>query len=128
MTPEKRREDGLALDKILREATGEEPVMRGPWNVGYGRCHNRSPVNPRNHGEWPATGFSPRKRQLSLYWLKDLPEGAKMLSQLGKYTEGAGCVLSASIGEHRRGGAAATDRDHRCPSRRPRSRELITGP
>ncbi|GGC25676.1 MULTISPECIES: DUF1801 domain-containing protein [Brevibacterium] len=92
VTPEKRREDGIALDAIFRDVTGEEPVMWGPSIVGYGRYHYRSPVNPRNHGEWPATGFSPRRSQLSLYGLKDLPEGARLLPQLGKYTEGAGCV------------------------------------
>ncbi|WP_241979783.1 DUF1801 domain-containing protein [Cryobacterium glaciale] len=38
------------------------------------------------------SGFSPRKAQLSIYGLKDLPEGAALLPQLGTYTEGAGCV------------------------------------
>ena len=38
------------------------------------------------------TAFSPRKAQLSLYGLKDLPDGAELLPELGKYTEGAGCV------------------------------------
>ncbi|WP_319803243.1 hypothetical protein [Brevibacterium sp. CFH 10365] len=75
VAPEKRREDGFALDAIFREVTGEEPVMWGPSIVGYGRYRYRSPVNPRNHGEWPATGFSPRRTQLSLYGLKDLPAG-----------------------------------------------------
>lgn len=92
VTPEKRREDGIALGAIFRDVTSEDPVMWGPSIVGYGRYRYRSAVNPRNHGEWPATGFSPRKSQLSLYGLKDLPEGAKLLQQLGKYTEGAGCV------------------------------------
>ncbi|WP_434595216.1 hypothetical protein [Brevibacterium sp. 1718] len=30
VTPEKRREDGIALDAIFRDVTGEEPVMWGP--------------------------------------------------------------------------------------------------
>lgn len=92
VTPDKRREDGFALDAIFREVTGYEPVLWGPSIVGYGRYRYRSPVNPRSHGEWPTTGFSPRKSQLSLYGLKDLPDGAALLPQLGRYTEGAGCV------------------------------------
>ena len=124
VTPEKRREDGLALDSIFREVTGEEPVMWGPSIVGYGRYHYRSPVNPRNHGEWPATGFSPRKSQLSLYGLKDLPEGAKLLPQLGKVHRGGRVRLCAEFGEHRRGGAAQTHRDRRSPSRRSRTGQL----
>ena len=47
---------------------------------------------PGTRGTWFKTGFSPRKAQLSLYGLKDMPEGAALLPSLGKYTEGAGCV------------------------------------
>ncbi|MCS3493755.1 MULTISPECIES: DUF1801 domain-containing protein [Micrococcaceae] len=91
-TPAKRRVDGHELDRIFREATGEQPVMWGPSMVGYGSYTYISPANARTTGIWPKTGFSPRKAQLSLYGLKDLPEGAQLLPQLGKYTEGAGCV------------------------------------
>lgn len=91
-TPAKRRVDGHELDGIFREATGEQPVMWGPSMVGYGSYTYISPANARTTGIWPKTGFSPRKAQLSLYGLKDLPEGAQLLPQLGKYTEGAGCV------------------------------------
>lgn len=91
-TPEKRRIDGHELDRIFREATGEQPVMWGPSIVGYGSYTYISPANTRTTGIWPKTGFSPRKAQLSLYGLKDLPQGASLLPQLGKYTEGAGCV------------------------------------
>ncbi|WIV43935.1 MULTISPECIES: DUF1801 domain-containing protein [Glutamicibacter] len=91
-TPDKRRIDGHELDRIFREATGEEPVMWGPSMIGYGSYTYISPANARTTGIWPKTGFSPRKAQLSLYGLKDLPEGAELLPQLGKYTEGAGCV------------------------------------
>ena len=45
-----------------------------------------------NRGDWPKTAFAPRKSALSLYGLKDMPEGAALLPQLGRYTEGAGCV------------------------------------
>ncbi len=91
-SPAKRREDGLALAGIFREVTGEDPVMWGPTIVGYGSFRYISPANPRTCGDWPKTGFSPRKAQLSLYGLKDLPEGAELLPSLGTYTEGAGCV------------------------------------
>ncbi len=81
VTPAKRRDDAQALAAIFADVTGAEPVMWGPSIVGYG-----------NHRDWPCAGFSPRKTQLSLYGLKDLPEGAALLPRLGTYTEGAGCV------------------------------------
>lgn len=91
-TPARRREDGKTLDVIFREVTGVEPVLWGPSIVGYGTYHYVSPSNPRTQGDWMKTGFSPRKAQLSIYGLKDTPEGAALLPQLGTYTEGAGCV------------------------------------
>ncbi|GAB3812343.1 hypothetical protein GCM10028820_05110 [Tessaracoccus terricola] len=90
-TPARRREDGLRVADIFREVTGAEPVMWGPSMVGYGSYRYVSP-NGRTKGEWPKVGFSPRKAQLVLYGLKDLPEGAALLPELGGYTEGAGCV------------------------------------
>lgn len=91
-TPARRREDGKALDALFREVTGAEPALWGPSIVGYGSYRYASPSDPRRVGDWPKTGFSPRKAQLSIYGLKDLPEGAALLPQLGTYTEGAGCV------------------------------------
>lgn len=96
-TPARRRDDGKALEQIFRDVTGTEPVMWGPSIVGYGSYHFVSPVNPRTQGEWPKAGFSPRKAQLSLYGLKDLPEGAALLPELGTYTEGAGCVYVKTL-------------------------------
>ena len=92
VTPIKRREDGIALAAIFAEVTGTGPVMWGPSMVGYGEFQYISPANPRTRGRWPKTAFSPRKAQLSLYGLKDSPAGVALLPELGKYTEGAGCV------------------------------------
>ncbi|RJT85248.1 DUF1801 domain-containing protein [Cryobacterium melibiosiphilum] len=91
-TPARRRADGLALAEIFHDVTGEDPVLWGPSIVGYGIFHYVSPANPRTQGDWMKTGFSPRKAQLSIYGLKDTPEGAALLPQLGTFTEGAGCV------------------------------------
>ena len=90
--PAQRREDGKILDAIFREVTGANPVLWGPSIVGYGSYRYVSPADARRTGDWPKTGFSPRKSQLSIYGLKDLPKGAALLPKLGKYTEGAGCV------------------------------------
>src|SRR4051794_10027883 len=88
----RRREEGLRLAQIFRAVTGAEPVMWGPTMVGYGSFRYISPANPRTRGNWPKTGFSPRKAQLTFYGLKDLAEAAEPLSRLGTYTEGAGCL------------------------------------
>lgn len=91
--PARRVEEGHRLAQLMREETGEEPVLWGPSIVGFGSYHYVSPsATSRTEGDWPKVGFSPRKGALSLYGLKDLPEGAALLPELGSYTEGAGCV------------------------------------
>ncbi|WLP88458.1 DUF1801 domain-containing protein [Gordonia sp. NB41Y] len=92
-TPARRVDEGHRLDAIMREETGATAVMWGPSIVGYGTYHYVSPsTTSRTEGDWPKVGFSPRKSAISLYGLKDLPEGAALLPRLGEYTEGAGCV------------------------------------
>ena len=92
VTPAQRRVDGLRLAEIFHEVTGADPVLWGPTMIGYGSYRYISPANPRTRGHWPKTGYSPRKAQLSLYGLKDLPDARALLPSLGAYTEGAGCV------------------------------------
>ena len=92
VTPPRRRDDGLKLAEIYREVTGVDPVMWGPSMIGYSSLSYVSPATPRTRDVWPTAAFSPRKAQLSLYGLKDLPAGAELLPSLGTYTEGAGCV------------------------------------
>lgn len=91
-TPAKRSADGHELARIFREVTGVEPSLWGPSLVGYGQYEFVSPSNENYRGIWPIVGFSPRKAQLSLYGLKDTDANQQLLPQLGKYTEGAGCV------------------------------------
>ena len=83
----RRVREGHELLKIFTEASGEKAVMWGPSMFNY-----MSPANKRTKGIWPKTAFSPRKAKISLYGLKDLPEGKELLPQLGKYPEGMGCV------------------------------------
>lgn len=97
--PARRSSEGLELDRIFREVTGAAPVMWGPSIVGYGSYEYVSPVNPRTRGTWPRAGFSPRRAALSLYGLKDRPEGAALLPKLGAYTEGAGCVYVKKLAD-----------------------------
>jgi hypothetical protein len=99
VTPARRREDGIALAGIFREVTGADPVLWGPSIVGYGSYRYVSPSDPKRQGDWPKVSFAPRKAQLSLYGLKDLPEGAALLPELGRYTEGAGCVYVRKLAD-----------------------------
>jgi len=95
--PSRRRQDGIRLAQIFHEVTGAHPVLWGPSLIGYGSYGYVSPANPRTRGDWPKTAFSPRKAQLSIYGLKDLPAGVALLPSLGTYSEGAGCVYVKNL-------------------------------
>jgi hypothetical protein len=87
---EKRRVDCAALAEIMREVTGQEPVMWGDSIVGYGRYAYKYASG--RSGEWLTTGFSPRKDNLTLYFSYYLEEQAELLAKLGKHKTGKGCL------------------------------------
>ena len=91
-TPARRREDGLRLAGIFREVTGADPVLWGPSIVGYGSYRYVSPANPRTRGEWPKTGFSPRKAAISLYGLQFYDGDEERFARLGKHKMGKSCL------------------------------------
>lgn len=124
-TPDKRREDGLVLDAIFQEVTGAQPVLWGPTMIGYGSYRYISPANPRTRGEWPKTGFSPRKTALTLYGLKDVAEGAELLPA-GQVHRGRRLHLRAATRRHRPRRAAPAHRDRLVTGRRPRTCAQLT--
>ena len=82
---EQRRKDAKAVDKIMRDITGEKPVMWGTAIVGYGSYETKS-------GDWPRLGFSPRKANLVLYIMPGFKEAVPILKKLGKHKIGGSCL------------------------------------
>jgi len=87
--PPEKRADAKALDKLFRKITGEKPRMWGAAIVGYGTYHYKG---RSSEGEWLATGFSPRKANLTLYIMLGFGDYEALLKKLGKYTTGKGCL------------------------------------
>jgi hypothetical protein len=85
-----RREDCLAVVKIMREATCEEPKMWGSSIVGFG-LHNYKYASGRE-GEWPLIGFSPRKGDLTLYVMQGFEPFPDLMKRLGKFRTGKSCL------------------------------------
>jgi hypothetical protein len=79
-----RRKDAKAVDKILREITGERPALWGPSIVGYGAYETPS-------GRWPRAGFSPRKANLVIYFAPESKDAA-LFERLGKHKTGKSCL------------------------------------
>jgi hypothetical protein len=84
-----RRQDALALDALFRRITGWTPRMWGPSLVGYGQYHYRYETG--REGDFLATGFSPRKANLSIYIMPGYTDYGRSW-RLGKHKTGAACL------------------------------------
>jgi len=85
-----RRKDCDTIVQLMQEVTGQPPEMWGESIVGFGRLAY-SYASGRT-GEWMATGFSPRKENLTLYIMSGFDEHAELMGRLGKYKTGKGCL------------------------------------
>ncbi len=84
-----RRADAKAVDKMLREITGERPAMWGPSIVGYG---SYTYTNSLGEADWPKIGFSPRKTNLVVYLMPELLQSSPLMRKLGKHKTGKSCL------------------------------------
>ena len=92
-----KRADSFAILELMREVTGEEPAMWGGSIVGFGEYTYRYASG--REGEWPLTGFSPRKQNLTLYIMPGFDEYESLLQDLGKYKTGKSCLYISKLAD-----------------------------
>ena len=85
-----RRSDALVLLDLFAEVTGYQATMWGASIIGYGRYHYRYATG--REGDFLATGFSPRKANLSIYIMPGYQDYSEILARLGKHKTGASCL------------------------------------
>ncbi len=88
---EQKRKDCFVLLEMMKEASGEEPVLWSSSIVGFGNKRYKSP-NTGREVDWLLIGFSPRKANMSLYVSVVIQEHAAALEKLGKHKTGVGCL------------------------------------
>lgn len=87
-----RREDAQKLLLIFKKATGLNPAMWGTSIVGYGEYHYKSERSSQE-GNWPLTGFSPRKTALTVYVMSGAKNYSALLKKLGRHkVSGGSCI------------------------------------
>jgi hypothetical protein len=89
---EVKRKDSLSLLEIFKEATGEKPNLWGTSIIGYGMYHYESNRSAQK-GDWPLTGFSPRKQNLTIYIMPGFKEYSSLMEKLGTYKISGGSCL-----------------------------------
>jgi hypothetical protein len=87
---ESRRQDCLTIANLMQEATGEGPAMWGSSIVGFGSYTYTYASGQK--GEWFKIGFSPRKRDLTLYIMSGFQGYDSLLAKLGKFKTGKACL------------------------------------
>ena len=84
------RQDCWDILEIMKAATNSEPVMWGDSIVGFGVYHYVYASG--REGDWPLTGFSPRKQNITLYLMAGFNQYDELLKNLGKHTTGKSCL------------------------------------
>jgi hypothetical protein len=87
---EKRRQDCQAVLDLMQAVTGAEPKMWGASIVGFGHYHYC--YESGREGDWFLAGFSPRKKDLTLYIMAGFETFGDLMSRLGKYSTGKSCL------------------------------------
>ena len=94
---DERREDCLAVAKIMKKATGEDPKMWGPSIVGFGSM--RYKYASGRELDWFLTGFSPRKTDLTLYIMPGFERYKDLMPSLGKHKTGKSCLYLKKLSD-----------------------------
>lgn len=89
---EQKKKDSKIILKMLGRVTGQKPEMWGSSMVGFGRYSYTGSNGKTN--QWMATGFSPRKQNLTIYILPGYSHDSvkSLLAKLGKYKNGKSCL------------------------------------
>lgn len=87
---DEKKQDCFNIINIISLITGHKAKMWGKSMVGFGSYTYKTKSG--KEGEWFLSGFSPRKLDISLHLMLGLDNEVELLSKLGKYKKGKGCV------------------------------------
>jgi hypothetical protein len=92
-----KREDCFEIMRLMQEVTQEEPKMWGDSIVGFGDYHYK--YKSGREGDWFQIGFSPRKRNITLYIMSGFNKYEEILGKLGKHKTGKSCLYINKLSE-----------------------------
>jgi hypothetical protein len=90
VSDEGTRRDCRALVKMMSNATGARPRMWGPSIMGFGDYRYTYPDG--REMAWFRAGFSPRRKDLTLYLLGGVAGREAILRRMGKHKTGKSCL------------------------------------
>ncbi|MGE5406920.1 MAG: DUF1801 domain-containing protein [Methanosarcina sp.] len=97
--PEQKRKDAIELKRLFESVVKEKASL---WNnnmIGYGSYHYKSDKS-KQEGNWPLTGFSPRKQNIAVYIMSGAANYKELLDRLGKHKASTGsCIYINKLGD-----------------------------
>ena len=90
ITDDVKRSDSQTMLDLLKEITGEVPVLWGDSIIGFGSYHYQ--YESGREGDMPLIGFSPRKREFAIYIMSGFEQLQAHLKKLGKHKTGKSCL------------------------------------
>jgi len=91
----RQREDCRRLVELLSTISGHAPVMWGARIIGFGRYHYR--YESGREGDASVLGFSPRSRELAIYFANGLSLYTHELANLGPHRNGKACLYVKNL-------------------------------
>lgn len=82
--------DSYSLLDLMKEVTGCEPKMWGPSIIGFDQYHYK--YESGREGDFLKVGFSPRKREFSIYLMCSFEKNEDLMNKLGKHRTGKSCL------------------------------------
>lgn len=97
ISDEQKRKDSFDLIQLLQKMSNHEPKMWGKAIIGFGNLIYKSPTSGREVA-WFKIGFSPRKANLTLYFI-NMKIHSDSLEKLGKHKVGGGCLYIKKLSD-----------------------------
>jgi Domain of unknown function (DU1801) len=85
-----RRSDCEELVALMTKVAKVKPKMWGDSIVGFGEYHYVYATG--REGDWPIVGFSPRKQNLTMYFMCELERHPLLTKKAGKFKTGKSCL------------------------------------
>ncbi|MEO8766509.1 MAG: DUF1801 domain-containing protein [Ginsengibacter sp.] len=87
--PDKRK-DCIEIAEIMKQVSKFEPKMWGTAIIGFGNYHYK--YESGREGDTCLVGFSPRKKNITLYATTGIGSHEDLLEKLGKYKMSKSCL------------------------------------
>lgn len=95
---EQRHKDSPQLLAIFNEVTKMQPGLWGSSVAGFGEFHYKSERSSQE-GDWPLTGFSPRKRNMTVYIMPGFSNYRDLMNRLGKHKSSVSCIYFSKLAD-----------------------------